>query len=147
MAETVDHRAVAVQTYNAAWDLLESPRSADEDLDLLALAMTSRYHWGFAGGAREAAVADWMSSRCCAAVGAGPLAVRYADAALARIDGSTPAWLAASLHEGRARAAAAVDDEAARDNHVALAQEQLARETDADDRAAIAEQLADLIVR
>ena len=140
----LDHRSVAVATYNAAWDLLERPRSAPEDLDLVALAMTSRYHWGFAGGAREAAVADWMVSRCCAAVGSGPMSVQYADAALSRIEESTPAWLIASLHEGRARAAAAVGDLAGRDEHVAVAREQLARETDPEDRAVIEQQLADL---
>ena len=145
MSEAVDHRAVAVRTYNAAWQLLEADRTAAEDLDLLALAMTSRYHWGFAGSAREAAVADWMVSRCCAAVGAGELAVSYADAALGRADESTPAWLRASLHEGRARAAAAVHDDAGRERHVGLARAELARETDAEDRAVIEEQLADLI--
>src|SRR3954467_15419908 len=125
MSGSVDHRAVAVQTYNAAWDLLEASRSAAEDLDLLGLAMTSRYHWGFAGGASEVAVADWMVSRCCAAIGAGPLSVRYADAALARAAGPPPAWRVASLHEGRARAAAALGDAAERDRHVALAQQEL----------------------
>jgi hypothetical protein len=144
VSETVDHRRIAVRTYNAAWQLLEADRSPAEDLDLLALAMTSRYHWGLAGGPREAAVADWMVSRCCAAVGAGPLSVSYADAALSRADETTPAWLRASLHEGRARAAAAVHDEAGREQHVALAREELARETDAEDRAVIEEQLADL---
>jgi len=141
----VEHRKLAVQTYNAAWALLETSRSAAGDRDLLALAMTSRYHWGFAGGAREAAVADWMVSRCCAAVGAGELAVSYADAALERADEAFPAWLVASLHEGRARAAAAVGDAAGRDRHVTVAQQELAREPDAEDRAVIEEQLADLL--
>jgi hypothetical protein len=86
-----------------------------------------------------------MVSRCCAAIGAGPLSVQYADAALDRLEPSTPAWLVASLHEGRARAAAAVADAAERDRQVALAQEALARETDAEDRAVIEQQLADLL--
>ena len=144
MSEAVDHRAVAVRTYNAAWELLEADRSAEQDLDLLGLAMTSRYHWGFAGGGRELAVADWMASRCCAAVGAGELAVSYADAALARTEVGFPAWLLASLHEGRARAAAAVGDTGRRDRHVAAARQELAREADAEDRAVIEQQLADL---
>jgi hypothetical protein len=144
MDEPLTHRQLAVQTYNATWALLETSRSEQQDLELLGLAFASRYHWGLAGGPKEKAIADWMASRCLAAIGEGPLAVRFADSALA-LAPREQEWLTASMHEGRARAAAAAGDDAARTEHVALAQAALDRETDAEDRDAIAAQLADLL--
>ncbi|MCW2542460.1 MAG: HTH-type transcriptional regulator hmrR [Frankiales bacterium] len=144
MEEPLSHRQLAAQTYNETWTLLEAARSPAEDLDLLGHAFASRYHWSIAGGAQEKAIADWMASRCCAAVGAGDLAVRFADSALALAPADAAHWLLASLHEGRARAAAAAGDAAGRSSHIALAQAALDAETDAEDRDAIASQLADV---
>jgi hypothetical protein len=140
----IDHRQLAGKTYNATWELLEAERTPAQDLELLGVALASRYHWGQVGGPQEKAVADWMASRCFAAVGAGELAVRFAAAALAQAPTDAAAWLTASLHEGRARAAAAAGDADGRADHVALAQAALDRETDAEDRALIASQLADV---
>ena len=83
-----------------------------------------------------------MASRCLAAIGEGALAVRFADSALAFAP-EEEEWLTASMHEGRARAAAAAGDDKAKAEHIALAQAALDRETDAEDREAIAAQLAD----
>ncbi|MCU1587259.1 MAG: HTH-type transcriptional regulator hmrR [Frankiales bacterium] len=143
MDEPLTHRQLAVQTYNATWHLLEASRSEQQDLELLGLAFASRYHWGLAGGPKEQAIADWMASRCLAALGEGSLAVRFADSALA-LAPTDQEWLTASMHEGRARAAAAARDRAGRDEHVALARAALDRETDAEDREAIAAQLAEV---
>jgi hypothetical protein len=143
MDEPLTHRKLAAQTYNATWDLLEADRSAEQDLELLGLAFASRYHWGHAGGPKEQAIADWMASRCLAAVGEGSLAVKFADSALATAP-KEEEWLTASMHEGRARAAAAAGDAAGRAEHIALAQAALGRETDAEDRDAIAAQLAEV---
>jgi hypothetical protein len=140
----MEHREIAAQTYNATWDLLEADRTPAQDLELLGVAFASRYHWGFAGGAKEKAIADWMASRCLAAVGEGSLAVRFADSALQQVP-TEQHWLVASMHEGRARAAQAAGDESAKSEHVAKAQAALAKETDDEDRAAIAAQLADLL--
>jgi hypothetical protein len=140
--DDADHRRLAAETYNATWELLEGPPG--HDLDLLCTALTSRYHWRLVGGPREKAVADWMASRCCAAVGAGELAVRFASAALDGAPTDGPAWLTASLHEGRARAAAAAGDAAGREQHLELARAALDRETDEENRALIASQIADV---
>ena len=85
-----------------------------------------------------------MASRCCAALGLGDLAVTLAESALAQAPSDAAAWLIASLHEGRARAAAAVGDAEGRAEHVALAEAALARETDEEDAAHIRSQLADV---
>jgi hypothetical protein len=144
MDDTLEHRQVAGQTYNAAWTLLESDRSAQQDRELLTLAFASRYHWAIVGGPAEAVISDWMVSRCCAAVGEPALAVRFAEAALAGLGDDAPAWLRASVHEGMARACAAAGNTAGRETHVVLAQQAIALETDAEDRALILAQIANL---
>ena len=41
------HRQVAVDTFNRAWELIElDVRTPEQDREMLALAFTSRYHWG-----------------------------------------------------------------------------------------------------
>jgi hypothetical protein len=142
MEEPLSHRQLAATTYNATWDLLDAEPT--DALGLLEHAFASRYHWGQVGGPKEKAIADWMASRCCAALGLGELAVTLADSALAQAPADAAQWLVASLHEGRARAAAAAGDAEGRAEHVALAQAALDAEPDAEDREAIAAQLADV---
>ncbi len=141
-AGEVPHRSLAASSYNGCWALLERPRTPDEDLELLELALTSRHHWRAAGGPQELAVADWMVSRCLAELGDGDLSLRFALAARQAAPSDAPAWLRASLLEGLARAHAARGDRAARDAAVARATEALALEGDDEDRALIADQLA-----
>ena len=142
MADELTHHALASSTFNASWLLLERERSSDEDLELLDVALASRHHWRLEGGAQQSAIADWMVSRCFAELGEGRLAVRFALAALAAEPPEAPAWLRASLLEGLARAYASAGDAAARDDALARAHAALQDETDSDDRAVIAEQLA-----
>lgn len=142
MADELTHRSLAVAAYNATWSVLERDRTSDEDLELLELAFASRHHWRLEGGAQQTAVADWMVSRCFADLGEGPLAIRFALAALAAEPPDAPAWLRASLLEGLARAHASAGDAAARDDVIARARAALELEADPEDRALIAEQLA-----
>ncbi len=137
------HRAVAIESYNAAWSLLEQQRDEAQDRDLLGLALTSRYHWAQAGGPREQVIADWMVSRCCAALGEGRLALSFAQAALAAA-GDVPAWLRASLHEGLARAAAAIGDGTLREEQLTAARAALAAEPDDEEREIIQAQIDDV---
>ena len=137
------HRALAVETYNAAWSLLERPRDQAEDRDLLGLALASRYHWGQCGGARERAIADWMVSRCCAALGEGPLALLFAHAAMTDAS-DMPPWLQASLCEGLARAAAVAGDGLLRAENLAAAHAALAEEPDGEAHSLILAQIEDV---
>jgi hypothetical protein len=61
-AEAADwHRRFAIDLYNAAWTLLDSPnRTPDQDGDLLAAAFGSRWHWGQVGSDEQWAVGDWL---------------------------------------------------------------------------------------
>jgi hypothetical protein len=137
------HHLIAATTYNECWDLLESERTAAQDRDLVGLAYTSRYHWQRAGGGtEELAIADWMVSRCLAAVGAGDLAVDAAHAAVEGLDPHAPGWLQASLQEGLARAWSAAGDRAARDAAIERARDLLSHEPDVESRVLIEEQIA-----
>jgi hypothetical protein len=136
------HRALAVATFNASWELLERERTQEEDLELLEVALTSRYHWRHEGGPQQVAIADWMVSRCCCELDAGALALRFARAAVVEAPEDAPAWLTASVLEGLARAHAANGDQAARDEAVSRAIAALALEVDDEDRALIESQLA-----
>ena len=141
--EAMDHRAVAVATYNRCWDLLESPtRTPDEDADLLTSAFTSRHHWQVVGGAPQAITADWMISRSACELGLADLAVEYAERAFAGVQsGEHPAWLRASVFEGLGRAHAVAGNQELRDRYVSLAWLILDREPDPDNREVIAAQL------
>ena len=140
-----DHRRLAATTYNVCWDLLESERTALQDRDLVGLALTSRFHWQRAGGgSEESAIADWMVSRCFAAVGDAAQSMSFAQAALDDLPSDAPEWLKASIHEGLALAYAVAGERVSRDRHVALAHEHLALEPDPESRNLIAGQLATL---
>jgi hypothetical protein len=141
---SVDHRAIAVATYNRCWELLHLDERSDAgDDELLTCAFTSRYHWLVQGGDMQVIVADWMVSRAAAATGQADLAVRFAHQAFEGVQsGQHPAWLRASVFEGLARAYASAGDRSQRDRHVGLAHLVLDQEDDADDRQVIADQLA-----
>ncbi len=137
-----DHRAIAISTYGGCWDLLEAVRSAADDRNLLGLAFTSRYHWLKAGGPTEWVISDWMVSRCAAAVGEGSLSVTFATSALEGVADDSPAWLRASMHEGMARAYAAIDNQQRKVQHIELAREILKSEQSQEDRELIESQIA-----
>lgn len=136
-----DHRAVAIATYNQCWDLLEDQRHPGQDLELLTLALTSRYHWRQAGGPREWAISDWLASRCAAATGHAHLARDFADASSHHDPDTFEPWLRASLAEGQARAWASIGDFTRRDHFIARARECLMDEPDPENRSLIEEQI------
>jgi hypothetical protein len=138
------HRKLGVKTYNRCWELLEQPeRSRDDDLELLTLAFTSKYHWSFVAADKETIIGEWMIARAAAAVGEGHLSVTYAKLAhdLAQASGVED-WLVASSAEGVARAYAASGDLALRDEWCERAEGLVAAIADLDERALIASQLA-----
>lgn len=142
------HRSLAVERFNAAWDLIDagaSSRSADDDVEMLLSAMTSRWHWSRAGGAgpSEVATGDWQVAHVAALLGFGSVAVLFARRSLAAATSlGWSGWRLASAHEGMARACAVSGDAYGRAQHVALAEAALAAELDDEERAIIASQLA-----
>jgi len=140
-----ENRHFAVMTYGQCWELLGRARTPEEDRNLLGAALTSRYHWQEAGGDKERAVADWMVSRVCAAIGEPTLAMKFASASLDYENRTFPSLLKASLQEGMALAASAAGDSAQRDYFVAQALRELEAEKDSEDADLIRNQLSDLI--
>ena len=140
----VDNRAVAVATYNRCWDLLDQEaRSPADDVELLTVAFTSRYHWQIVGGEMQTIVADWMVSRAAGETGAADVAVRFAHLAQdATASTEQEPWLRASILEGLARAYAHAGDGARRDEYVSKALAMLEQEPDPENREVIAEQIA-----
>ena len=138
------HRELAADTYNAAWDLLDSPERTTEDDDrVLMLAFASRHHWGEAGADDEQlAVGDWFIGHVAAHVGLAGVAQRFSQRALDRVEAAgVGGWLLASAYEGMARAAAVAGNVEDRSRYVALATTALADVDDADEREVIEEQL------
>jgi hypothetical protein len=137
------HRRFATQAFNATWELIEkSDRSADDDLEMLATAATSRWHWGKVGDPEHIATSDWQVGHVACLLGMPNLALPFAERNLrAAAAHSWDGWRLASAHEGVARALATAGDVSGRDHHVALAREALAREPDDEDREIIAAQI------
>ncbi|MBU6243770.1 MAG: hypothetical protein KGP12_01010 [Actinomycetales bacterium] len=141
---TDEHRAPASSAYHQCWELLESERTPAQDLDLLTCALSSRYHWQQAGGPAEWAIADWMASRCAAAIGQPSLALAFAQASATHDASGFAPWLAASLLEGQARAWASAGDLVQRDRLIAMARGTLADEPDQQNRELIERQISEL---
>jgi hypothetical protein len=141
----MDDRELATQLFNRCWDLLSTTRDADDDVELMTAAFSSRFHWLNAGALEQWIVSDWMVARAAAAIGEGELALRFATRAhSAAQENEVPDWLIASSAEGVARAYAALGDVKEFNNWSALATRLIDVIADPQDKALIASQLADI---
>ena len=139
-----EHRILAVNYFNAAWDLIDrTERTPREDRDMVTLAFASRQHWHEAGGTEEnLAVADWQVAHAASLAGWPDIALAFAQAAVDRAESADlPAWLKASAHEGLARAHAAAGDRPSYDAEAARCRELLATVDDDEDRTLVQNQL------
>jgi hypothetical protein len=141
---TDSQRALATQTFNAAWNLIDkSERTSAEERQMLTLACASRALWDEIGGAEQIVTGDWQVAHVASLLGHASLALDFANAAYeAAATADVPTWLLASTCEGLARAHAAAGhvDETA--TWIENAQRLLATVDDADDRAVVEGQLA-----
>jgi hypothetical protein len=142
------HRALAVELYNRAWELLAiEARTADQDDELVSAAHASAWHWSRAGTAANAARAHWLCSRVYARLGRGEPAVHHARRAneivAAGGDGFED-WDAAAAAEAMARALAVTGDPAGCAAWKARAVLAVGAITDPEDRAVIEADLATL---
>jgi hypothetical protein len=153
VVDAATQRRIAVALFNRVWDLLDAgdARSPEEDLEMVDAAHASRYLWRRIGGAEQAVVGEWQISRAYAAAGLGDEAVRHADLALSMLadagaDPGTelPDWIAASVHEGRARAFLAAGDGPSASASIAEAARLAARIADPEDRDLVEAQIAEL---
>jgi hypothetical protein len=143
----LDDRELATQLFNRCWDLLESTRDADDDVELLTSAFSSRFHWLNVGDTEQWIVSDWMVARAAAATGDGELALRFAKRAHSVAqENEIPDWLIASTAEGVARAYAVTGDVEEFNNWSALAARLIGVIADPEDKALIASQMAEIEV-
>jgi len=80
------HQHFAVTCFNSAWDYIEKPtRTADEEENMLQLAMASSWHWAEREDCtpQNMSVAYWQISRVHALCERGEEAVRYGNLCLA----------------------------------------------------------------
>jgi hypothetical protein len=142
----LDDRELATQLFNRCWELLESTRDADGDVELLTAAFASRYHWLNAGELEQWIVSDWMVARVASALGDGALALRFAQRAHAAAqDNEVPDWLVASTAEGVARAYATNGNVEGFNNYAALATRLIDVIADPEDQSLIASQFAEIV--
>jgi hypothetical protein len=142
----LDDRELATQLFNRCWELLESTRDADGDVELLTVALSARYHWLNAGELEQWIVSDWMVARVAAALGDGALALRFARRAHAAAqDNEVPDWLVASTAEGVARAYATTGNVEEFNNYAALATRLIDVIADPEDKSLIVSQFAEIV--
>ncbi|MEO9181417.1 MAG: hypothetical protein ABI298_07180 [Acidimicrobiales bacterium] len=142
----LDDRALATQLYNRCWEILEmESRSGDDDVELITMALTSRYHWLKAGAREQWIISDWMVSRAAGVVGASDLSLLFAQRGhdTAQND-DVPDWLVASTAEGVARAYAFAGNTEEFTKWNALAGRLVEVIVNEEDRALVASQLADI---
>lgn len=136
----------AKAAFNAAWNLIDlEGRTSEQQIEMLLCAAASRYLWAQVGGGDDEsslAIGDWQVAHVLSHLGAGELALLFADSARARVlAGGWTDWRLASVEEGLARAYAALGDREASERH-AEACRRLLPELDAEDRKIIEGQLA-----
>ena len=144
MSEAINHKAIAVETYNKCMDLLYANPTTEDFQELITLAATSKYHWSQIGGPSQWAISDWLLSRVFAFAKEPVLAINFAHASMKHDQSDFPFWQRASLHEGLARALHSGKFFSERDAQIAIAMELLVRESDEDDAKYVREQIRDI---
>ena len=145
------HRKIAVDCFNRAWDLMDKKtRSDDDDLLMLHMAHTSRYHWGFVGRPTNRAVGEWQLSRIYAILGQPQLALLFAKSCLQTCEENGLSQIMHTAYEAMARAYAVSKKYREARRYLDRARRQLNRLTlSKDDREVYLDQLAEteLLIR
>lgn len=119
------HEHFSAQCFNEAWALLDKPnRSAEEDEQMIRLAMASHWHWTQREDctATNISVAYWQTSRVYAALAQAENARRYGELCLdVSRDENVPPFYLAYAHEALARAAYVAGDDQAMKRHLSEA--------------------------
>ncbi|WP_394580646.1 hypothetical protein [Cytobacillus firmus] len=64
LMEKDEHKKMVISLFNKVWDLMENPdRTEDENLEMIHVVHTSRYHWGIAGQPVNLSRGEWQISR------------------------------------------------------------------------------------
>ncbi|MBX7046030.1 MAG: hypothetical protein K1X86_09345 [Ignavibacteria bacterium] len=73
------HKKIAIDCFNAVWDIMEKNTPSDDDIcEAIRLAHVSIWHWKFAGTELNQQRGEWICSRAHAHFGFGKEALFYA---------------------------------------------------------------------
>jgi hypothetical protein len=136
-AERAFHQRTKARCFNDAWEYLEKrDRAAPEDLRMITLAHTARFHAGLEGTAWSEAVGDWQISRVYAAMHEPSLALAFAQSCVELCEKNGLADLLCTAFEAMARAHAVGGNVRSATKFIAKARQQLeGSSVDAEDRA------------
>ncbi len=136
MSDIEVHEALAKETFNATWDVLDKADRTPDDVDrMLELAHASAYHWRIAGTPLNLARAQWMLARVCSAAGHADLATHHAANCLRLTEaGGFGSFDIVAAHEAVARAAVVAGDTSSARTALATAIGLLDDIADANDR-------------
>jgi hypothetical protein len=140
------HRFFSADCFNRTWDLLEkADHSAAEDEQMLLLCHASLWHWTQRTECtpRNLSIGYWQLSRVYAVLGQAENARRYAEISLQHSIAEPP-FYRGYAHEALARAAKVAGDRGSMESHLAEAKWLLAEVGDAEERAALEKDLAEL---
>jgi hypothetical protein len=138
------HEQLARSLFNRVWDLMESERTPEQDMEMVHAAHASRHHWAEAGGGPvRMARGEWQISRVYLTVGRAEPALVHAHLALQLCeDAGLEAFDLAYAHEANARAHAEGGRPGAARRHLVAARRLLDSSDDPEHRALRAADLA-----
>jgi hypothetical protein len=138
------HRKTARQCFNETWNSLEKKdRTPVDDVQMLLLAHTSRYHWGLVGTPRNCMVGEWQISRVYGALKQAELSILFAKSALDTCSKNSLSDMLVSAYEGMARAYVVAKDFQQARHYIERARDELKSVTDEDDKRVYAEQIGE----
>jgi hypothetical protein len=144
MTSVEQHEALARSLFNRVWELMESQRTAEQDMEMIHAAHASRHHWAeAAGGPVRLARGEWQISRVYLTVGRIEPALVHAQLALELSEANhLDAFDLAYAHEANARAHAEGGRPGAARRHVVAARQLLDSIDDAEHRGLLESDLA-----
>jgi hypothetical protein len=130
------HRKLAVELFNAAWDLMDKEsRTTAENDTLIHTTHASRYHWAQVGEPVNLARGEWQVSRVYTVLTRFEPATYHAQRCLdICLENGIADWDIAFAYEALARAWSLSDDTGERDRFLAQAIEACQNVADEEDR-------------
>lgn len=148
--DPAEHRRLGAGLYNYTWTLMEKDdRSPDETDQMIHAVHASAFHWRQIGNAANRSRSEWICSRVYSVLGQAEPALWHARRCLDLVEAGGEGfedWERGSALEAVARASAVAGDRAESDRYRALAQAELPKIAEADDREVLEKDLASIPV-
>ena len=146
--DPADHRRLGAGLYNYTWTLMEKENRTADETDLLIHAVhASAFHWRQIGNEANLSRGEWICSRVYAVLGQAEPALWHAQRCLELVEAGGEGfedWDRGSALEAVARAHAVAGNRVESDRYRALAQEELPKIAEDDDREVLEKDLASI---